>query len=161
MHPLPGKNYNKTAVIQLIPKKPTSFARFLLFHSLTPPSSAVFQSFLKVNKPKEKGKKTDPVEKEHVSDLIQRLSSMSFSLEEEAYQTLFTIFAVCFVSESILRDVIYPETIRLAGDGTPVVTSHRLRSYRVCDCAKKGMDTCSCDRYFSQPDCDIGWDSSR
>ena len=91
---------------------------------------------VKVNKPKGKGKKADSVEKEHVSDLIQRLSSMSFSLEEEAYQTLFTIFAVCFVSESIRRDVIRPEAIRLAGDGTPVVTSQRLRSHRVCDCAK-------------------------
>ena len=116
---------------------------------------------VKVNKPKGKGKKADSVEKEHVSDLIQRLSSMSFSLEEEAYQTLFTIFAVCFVSESIRRDVIHPEAIRLAGDGTPVVTSQRLRSHRVCDCAKKGIHNCSCDRYFSQPDCDIGWDSSR
>ena len=116
---------------------------------------------VKVNKPKGKGKKADSVEKEHVSDLIQRLSSMSFSLEEEAYQTLFTIFAACFVSESIRRDVIHPEAIRLAGDGTSVVTSQRLRSHRVCDCAKKGIHNCSCDRYFSQPDCDIGWDSSR
>mgnify|MGYP000417630057 CR=1 FL=1 len=26
---------------------------------------------------------------------------------------------------------------------------------------KNGINDCSCDRYFSQPDCDIGWDSSR
>lgn len=116
---------------------------------------------LKVNKPKGKGKKAAPVEKEHVSDLIQRLSSTSFSLEEEAYQTLFTLFVVCFIFESIKRGVIHPEAIRLAGDGTPIVTSQRLRSHHVCDCAKKGIDNCSCDRYFSQPDCDIGWDSSR
>ncbi len=49
----------------------------------------------------------------------------------------------------------------LAGDGTPLVASARERKHRVCDCASKGINDCSCDRYFSQPDCDIGWDSSR
>jgi hypothetical protein len=51
--------------------------------------------------------------------------------------------------------------LALAGDGTPVVTSHRERKHRICDCASKGITDCSCDRYFSQPDCDVGWDSSR
>lgn len=115
----------------------------------------------KVNKPKGRGKKADPVDREPVSDLIPRLSSMSFSLDQEAYKTIYTIFYVCFVSESIRRDVIHPDDIRLAGDGTPVVTSARLRSHHICDCAKNGNFNCSCDRYFSQPDCDIGWDSSR
>ena len=32
---------------------------------------------------------------------------------------------------------------------------------RICDCKEKGISECNCDRYFSQPDCDIGWDSSR
>ncbi len=49
----------------------------------------------------------------------------------------------------------------MAGDGTPVVASHRMRSHRICDCAEKGISDCGCDRYFSKPDCDIGWDSSR
>ena len=41
------------------------------------------------------------------------------------------------------------------------MTSHRERRKRICDCAEKGITDCKCDRYFSQPDCDIGWDSSR
>ena len=51
--------------------------------------------------------------------------------------------------------------LALAGDGTPVITSQRERKYRICDCASNGITDCKCDRYFSQPDCDIGWDSSR
>ena len=47
------------------------------------------------------------------------------------------------------------------GVGTLIVTSHRMRSSRICCCHKIGISKCSCDRYFSQPDCDIGWDSSR
>ncbi|MFR8599199.1 MAG: hypothetical protein ACLVDH_09430, partial [Clostridioides difficile] len=35
------------------------------------------------------------------------------------------------------------------------------RKHRICDCALNGITDCKCDRYFSQTDCDIGWDSSR
>ena len=34
----------------------------------------------------------------------------------------------------------------LAGDGTPLVASVRERKHRVCDCASKGINDCSCDR---------------
>ena len=34
----------------------------------------------------------------------------------------------------------------LAGDGTPLVASARERKHRVCDCASKGINDCSCDR---------------
>lgn len=49
----------------------------------------------------------------------------------------------------------------LPGDETPVVTSARERRHRVCGCALKGINDCGCEHYFSQPDCDVGWDSSR
>lgn len=51
--------------------------------------------------------------------------------------------------------------LSIAGDGTPFVTSARERKHRVCNCTLNGITDCDCDRYFSQPDCDIGWDSSR
>ena len=62
---------------------------------------------------------------------------------------------------SVSKGLINADSLSVAGDGTPVVTSHRMRSCRICCCPKKGISECSCDRYFSQPDCDIGWDSSR
>ena len=62
---------------------------------------------------------------------------------------------------SVSKGLINRQSLSVAGDGTPVVTSHRMRSHRICDCAEKAISDCSCDRYFSQPDCDTGWDSSR
>ena len=116
---------------------------------------------VKVKKPKGKGEKAASVESEHISNLIPRLSNIAFSIEDEAYHSLFKLFFTCFVSESIRRGIIHPDAIRLSGDGTPIVTSQRLRSHHVCDCPKQGVFNCSCNRYYSQPDCDIGWDSSR
>lgn len=116
---------------------------------------------VKVEKPKGKGKKADSVEKETVDDLIKRLSATDFFLGNEAYSTLFTLFHTLFVSRSIQNGLIHPDHIRMAGDGTPVVTSVRMRSHHTCDCPSKGIFNCTCDRYYSQPDCNIGWDSSR
>lgn len=62
---------------------------------------------------------------------------------------------------SVSKGLINADSLSVAGDGTPVVTSHRMRSSRICFCQKNGISRCNCDRCFSQPDCDIGWDSSR
>lgn len=48
------------------------------------------------------------------------------------------------------------DNLSIAGDGTPVATSARERKHRICKCSDNGMADCDCDRYFSQPDCDIG-----
>ena len=114
-----------------------------------------------LKKPKVKGAKADSVEKESVADLITRLSNTSFSVDQEAYGPMFRIFRTCFLDESIRRRLVCPDQLKIAGDGTPVVTAARFRSHHVCDCWKKGIFDCDCDRYFPQPDCDIGWDSSR
>ena len=64
-------------------------------------------------------------------------------------------------ADSVSTGLIHPDSLALAGDGTPVVTSHRERKKRICKCKDNGITDCKCDRYFSQPDCNIGWDSSR
>lgn len=61
----------------------------------------------------------------------------------------------------VKKRLIHKDSLALAGNGTPVVTSHRERKKRICKCKENGISGCNCDRYFSQPDCDIGWDSSR
>ena len=91
----------------------------------------------KVEQPKQKGSKAQP------------------------YASLFKIYSHEFLTVSISKGFIDPSGLSIAGDGTPVVTSARERKHRVCDCREKGITNCECDRYFSQPDCDIGWDSSR
>lgn len=115
----------------------------------------------KVKKPKSKGQKAAPIDKKTVGELIGRLSATAFSLNDEAYGTLFQIFQTCFLDESIRRGDLCSNTLNIAGDGTPVVTAARPRTHHTCDCWKKGISDCNCDRFYPQPDCDVGWDSSR
>ena len=115
----------------------------------------------KVKKPKTKGTKADSIEKVTVAELLPQLENTTFLLDEQPYASLFKIYKQEFLDVSVSKDLIHHDALALAGDGTPVVTSHRERKKRICDCKEKGITDCKCDRYFSQPDCDIGWDSSR
>lgn len=114
-----------------------------------------------VKKPKQKGAKAESVEKTTVEHLFKTLEQKSFSIDEHPYGSLFRLYQKEFLEQSVKRELITPESLAVAGDGTPVMTSHRERRKRICDCTEKGITDCKCDRYFSQPDCDIGWDSSR
>ena len=115
----------------------------------------------KVKKPKKKGTKADSIEKVTVAELLPQLENTEFHIDDQPYSSLFKIYKSEFLDVSVSKGLIDTSSLALAGDGTPVVTSHRERKKRICDCAKKGITDCKCDRFFSQPDCDIGWDSSR
>ena len=115
----------------------------------------------KVKKPSAKGEKAQSVEKVTVAELLPQLEQTTFQLDSQPYSSLFTIYQKEFLAVSVEKGLIHKDHLALAGDGTPVVTSHRERKKRICDCKKNGIFDCKCDRYFSQPDCDIGWDSSR
>ena len=115
----------------------------------------------RVKKPKTKGTKADSVEKVTVAELLPSLEDTVFNLDEQPYSSLFTIYKKEFLDVSVSTGHIHSDALALAGDGTPVVTSHRERKKRICKCKENGITDCKCDRYFSQPDCDIGWDSSR
>ena len=114
-----------------------------------------------VKKPKQKGAKAESVEKTTVEQLLKTLEQKSFSIDEQPYGSLFRLYQKEFLEQSVKRELITPKSLAVSGDGTPVMTSHRERRKRICDCAEKGITDCKCDRYFSQPDCNIGWDSSR
>ena len=114
-----------------------------------------------VKKPKQKGAKAESVEKTTIEHLFKTLEQKSFSIDEHPYGSLFRLYQKEFLEQSVKRELITPESLAVAGDGTSVMTSHRERRKRICDCTEKGITDCKCDRYFSQPDCDIGWDSSR
>lgn len=43
----------------------------------------------------------------------------------------------------------------------PVVTSTYLRSKPTCNCRAQGLAHCNHPRIYSQPDCNLGWDSAR
>ena len=115
----------------------------------------------KVKKPKQKGDKAEPIEKVTVEQLFQSMEHSSFSIDEQPYASLFKIYDHEFLSISISKGLIDISNLSIAGDGMPVTTSARERKHRICECSKNGITSCHCDRYFSQPDCDIGYDSSR
>ena len=115
----------------------------------------------KVKKPKQKGDKAEPIEKVTVEQLFQSMEHSSFSIDEQPYASLFKIYDHEFLSVSISKGLIDISNLSIAGDGMPVTTSARERKHRICECSKNGITSCHCDRYFSQPDCDIGYDSSR
>ena len=115
----------------------------------------------KVKKTKAKSAKAEPVVKIPVAGLLPLLENTLFHLKKQPYQSLFLICKKQFLDVSVSKGLIKKGYLSLAGDGTSVVTSHRIRSYRICDYTHKGIPDCNCDRYFSQPNCDIGWDSCR
>ena len=115
----------------------------------------------RVKKPKTKGTKADSVEKVTVAELLPSLENTVFNLDEQPYSSLFTIYQKEFLDVPVSTGLIHSDALALAGDETPVVTSHRERKKRICKCKENGITDCKCDRYFSQPDCDIGRDSSR
>jgi len=113
-----------------------------------------------VKKPSKKGTKAAPVDKVTVEELLKQLQLTPPSTGQP-FSWLFDIFKQEFLDESASRGLLNPDNLDIAGDGTPVVTSARERKKRLCTCRQNGIADCDCPRYYSQPDCDIGWDSSR
>ncbi len=149
------------------PNDPPGIGTFYdFFHKLWNSADANLNSHIKpkkksVTKPERKGDKAPPNTRKTVKELIEELKVQTFNAADEPYGCLFNIFNTVFLSGSVERELIDLKNLTIAGDGTPVQVSARLRRKKVCDCAKKGILHCDCDRYYSQPDCDIGWDSSR
>lgn len=116
----------------------------------------------KVKAPAGKGNKAASIEKTTVKDLLCHYQSEQVKTDAP-YKMLFQIFDQIFLKESISRGLIDPEHMILAGDGTPIQTStfersRSLNPYEKDDPYHPDPDK---KRYYSQPDCDIGWDSSR
>ena len=81
----------------------------------------------KVKKPKTKGTRADSVEKVTVADLLPSLEKTDFKFNEQPYSSLFKIYQKEFLEISVSTGLIHADALALAGDGTPVVTSHRER----------------------------------
>ena len=111
----------------------------------------------KVKKPKNPDDKADPIEDCTVEELIVKLKESPPS-DDQPYARLFRLFHDLFLQQSIDLGLIDLSDLVLSGDGTEVETSERYRYRKLCDCKDKN---CSCNRYYSQPDTDCGYDSSR
>lgn len=112
---------------------------------------------MKVRRPDNPDDKAEPVENITVGDLIRQLQDNPVS-ENQPYALLFRLFREIFLDHSIELGLIDPDHLVLSGDGTEVVTSARHRYRKLCSCKEY---RCSCRKYYSQPDTDCGYDSSR
>ena len=111
----------------------------------------------KVEKPKNPDDKAAPVEDITVEELIEKLKASPLS-DDQPYSRLFRIFSDVFLMHSSELGLIDLDNLVLSGDGTEVVTSARNRYRRLCSCTDRN---CTCNRWYSQPDTDCGYDSSR
>jgi hypothetical protein len=111
----------------------------------------------RVVKPKNPDDKAEPVEDTTVADLIPKLEKNPLS-PDQPYSRLFQLFNEVFLRHSADLGLIDLGHLTLSGDGTEVVTSARNRYRKLCKCTDRN---CSCNRWYSQPDTDCGYDSSR
>ena len=110
-----------------------------------------------VEKPKNPDDKAAPIEKISVEELINQLKATPLSTDTP-YARLFQIFHDVFLRHSSDLGLIDMDKLVLSGDGTELVTSARNRYRKLCNCKDRN---CSCNRWYSQPDTDCGYDSSR
>ena len=74
---------------------------------------------------------------------------------------LYDVFKGLFIERSVQDGLVDLCSLSLAGDGTPVYIAAKERKKRTCSCLEKGIKDCKCNRVYSQPDCNISWDSHR
>lgn len=115
----------------------------------------------KKKKPK-KGEKSPPKKPGIVKRLVERFLKYGSKKKVLPADRLFELFESAFLSVSsklgLLGD---PNNFGIIGDGTPIETASYPRSKPTCNCNAKGISKCNHPRFYSQPDCNSGWDSSR
>ncbi len=114
----------------------------------------------KPKKPDKKGEKAPPVEKVTVKELLEQFE-LHPPTDMAPCGRLYDIFKELFLARSVQDGLVDLRSLSLAGDGTPAYTAARERKKRTCHCLEDDIRDCSCDRAYSQPDCNIGWDSHR
>ena len=75
----------------------------------------------------QKAKRLLLLKKVTVAELLPQLEKTAFPLNDQPYASLFKIYQKEFLDVSVEKGLIHKDSLALAGDGTPVVTSHRER----------------------------------
>ena len=109
-----------------------------------------------------KGEKAPTTTPKKIERLVNRLLVRRPAPSPLPTDILMSLFRAQFVEVSVklglMGDV---SALSVAGDGTPIRTAAFPRSKRICSCLAQGIPDCTCNRLYSQPDCNIGWDSHR
>ncbi|MBQ1614714.1 MAG: transposase [Selenomonas sp.] len=149
------------------PDHTPSFASFYdFFHRLWPGCNNFLPHLRyrrkKPPKGKGNGEKSPSFDKDHAATIIKYFDGHGAGgILKSKLSIIGKIFSRIFLAGSMHKGLLNTKKLVLAGDGTPVVVSNRERSHSTCDCHKQGIDKCCHKRWFSQPDANWGWDSSR
>ncbi|WP_051650387.1 transposase [Selenomonas sp. AB3002] len=149
------------------PDHTPSFGAFYdFFHRLWPGCNNFLPHlrYLKKKPPKGKrnGEKSPSFNKDHTATIIKYFEKHSAgSILKTKLSIIGEIYSKVFLTGSMHKKLLNFRQLVLAGDGTPVKVSNRERSHSTCYCHEKGIVNCHHKRWFSQPDANWGWDSSR
>ena len=107
------------------------------------------------------GQKLPPRHKGAVKKLVKKalMGKLRSSRRERVLQEFFSRLVVDVSADmGLLGD---PNSLSIAGDGSPVKSGASTYGIKVCDCKSKGIYNCKCPRRYSDPDATWGWDSYR
>ncbi len=108
-------------------------------------------------KGKSNGEKSPSFDKDHAATVIKYFDGHSAGgILMTKLHIIGEIYNRVFLAGSIHKNLLDVKKLVLASDGTPVQVSNRERSHSMCDCYKKGIDSCHHKRWFSQPDANWG-----
>jgi len=109
-----------------------------------------------------KGEKAPTTTPKKIERLVNRLLVRRPTPRPLSTDILMSLFRAQFVEVSVKLGLIGDvSALSVAGDGTPIWATAFPRSKRICSCREQGTTDCTCNRFYSQPDCNIGWDSHR
>jgi len=117
----------------------------------------------KKNKAKlKKGEKLNNTRPGVVDRLCKRIinmgqSKLPDSLETKLNEVLKNVFVLPSIELGIMGKA---NKFNVAGDSTNVKTAANAYGKSTCDCKSRGIDKCSCPRYYSDPNATWGWNSS-
>lgn len=120
----------------------------------------------KLKKPKKKGKKNEKLEPQNpqiTEKLVNRaLRHKKIHYTPKAHDQLQHLFKTLFVDVSAEKGLFgNTQALSITSDGSAVETGGRAYGKFLCDCRKSGNWKCGCNRQFSDPDANYGWDSYR
>ncbi len=114
---------------------------------------------IKKGKKGEKAPTTTPGKVKRLVEWMIRHSDIKKAMPSDRLFHFFQTQILAFSAKlGLLGDI---NSLSVAGDGTPIVTSVYPRSKSTCDCRAQGIAHCNHSRIYSQPDCNSGWDSAR
>lgn len=109
-----------------------------------------------------KGEKAPTTTPKKIERLVHRLLVRRPTPSALPTDILMSLFREEFLEVSVKLGLIGDvSALSVAGDGTRIRTAAFPRSKRICSCREQGTTDCTCNRLYSQPDCNIGLDSHR